>query len=416
MSKSKLDFAINQMSNLVLLSELFPGCLKGLNILGCSHLTKETGVLIKTLYQLGANINWCASNIYSSQNDIVDEIKKHGWCHKIKGKKNMDNNEFWNNILEVLNFKDGRGPDIIIDNGITLTALIHVNISDNYIGDKSIQKIQEIRKLRHKNHWDKIKANVKLFIQQTTSGHFYLRWLEEKGLLFTPVIDINSSITKCKIDNRYGCANSCIEALKNAKINLSGINVMVVGYGNVGTGIATALRDNKAYVYVAEIDPICALKATMEGFHVDKIKNLIGKQDLIITCTGRKQVITTELILMMKNGAKIGNMGYSNFEIDIEGLKLLTENKETILPYVEKYSLVNKKEITLLSSGELINLSLGEGHPSHIMSLTHSNIIYAILDFVREKRYSENKIYYLDRNIQNEIAMQYLNCNNIRID
>lgn len=328
----------------------------------------------------------------------------------------MNVNEFWDNILEVLNFKNGYGPDIVIDSGVILTPLFHLNITQDYMGDNHYNKLVEIRKSKPDRYWNNLKNNIKLFIQKTTSGTFYLKYLEENNYLFCPVIDINSSITKSKIDNIYGSCDSCIRALRNSGINLTKINALVVGYGNVGKGVAKGLKDNNANVTVTEINPICALQATMEGFQVDKIKNVIYNQDLIITCTGKKNVIDTELILMMKNGAKLANMGNSSIEIDVKGLNKISLDEENIKEFITEYTLPNKNKINLLSDGELINTSLANGHPSHIMSLTFSNIIYAILDFQQNKKYSENKIYYLDKKIQEEIAFRYLKYNNIQID
>jgi adenosylhomocysteinase len=415
--KHKINHAKNNMINISTIKD-DKKVLSGVNILGCSHLTKETAVLIETLYLLGANVHWCASNIYSTKDDVVKEIIKNKWG-KVKGRRNMTIREFWDNIKDMLIFKNGQGPDIVIDNGITITALFHEKEGKftEFLSGNVYNELKRIKSSYHENFWKKIRENLKLFVQQTTSGYFFINYLESNNLLIAPVIDINNSITKCKIDNTSGSRQSCINALNNAGINLVGLNVLVVGYGNVGKGVAMGLQNNKAIVTIAEIDPICALQASLEGFKVGKIKDVIGEQDLIITCTGQKHVIDSELILMMKDGAKLGNIGYSSIEIDMKGLETITHKKKKVGEYKNLHHLKNNKEIVVLANGELINLSLAEGHPSHIMSLTFSNIIYAILDYLNNKnKYSKNRVYELDNKSQIQIAREYLDANDIQID
>jgi adenosylhomocysteinase len=321
--------------------------LKGARIAGCLHMTVQTAVLIETLVELGAEVQWSSCNIFSTQDHAAAAIADQGI--PVYAWKGMNEEEFWWCIEQTLFFEDGEPLNMILDDGGDLTKLVHEDYPELLDGINGIS-------------------------EETTTGVNRLYKMAKNGTLGAPAINVNDSVTKSKFDNKYGCRESCVDAVKRATdIMLAGKVAVVAGFGDVGKGSAASLRGAGARVIVTEIDPICALQAAMEGYKVMKMDDAVKEADIVVTATGNKDIITERHFKNMNDKTIVGNIGHFDNEIDVTWLKENSE-RDNIKPQVDLFKLdENGKEIILLSEGRLMNLGNATGHPSFVMSNSFTN-------------------------------------------
>ncbi len=359
--------------------------LKGARIAGCLHMTIQTAVLIETLIDLGAEVTWSSCNIFSTQDHAAAAIAKknipvYAW-------KGMNEDEFNWCIEQTLFFGEDRKPlNMILDDGGDLTSMIF---------DKFPELIPDIKGLS----------------EETTTGVLRLYERMNKGKLPIPAINVNDSVTKSKFDNKYGCKESAVDAVRRATdIMLAGKRVIVCGYGDVGKGTAASFRGAGAIVTITEIDPICALQAAMDGFEVKKLSNVIGSADIVVTATGNKDIIEKESFLALKDKAIVCNIGHFDNEIDMSWLnKNYSHTKTEIKPQVDLYTLENNKQLIILAEGRLVNLGCATGHPSFVMSTSFTNQVLAQIELWNHSGKYENKVYMLPKHLDEKVASLHLN-------
>lgn len=395
--------------------------LKGVKIMGSLHMTIQTAVLIETLAALGATVRWVSCNIFSTQDHAAAAIAKAGI--PVFAWKGETLEEYWWCTERALDFGNGVGPDLIVDDGGDATMLIHLGkdveespalLKKNY--SKEGRDFQELMKLLAKEYtknpkrWGKVAKGVRGVSEETTTGvHRLYQMMKEKKLLF-PAINVNDSVTKSKFDNIYGCRHSIVDGLNRAMdVMLGGKVAVVCGFGDVGKGCAQALRGQGCRVIVTEIDPICALQAAMEGYEVTTVEDTLGRADIYVTTTGNKDIIRLEHMKKMKDQAIVCNIGHFDNEIQVD---LLNEAKGVkrvnIKPQVDKYIFPGGKEMFLLAEGRLVNLGCATGHPSFVMSNSFSNQVLAQLDLWKNKDKYEVGVYRLPKELDEEVARLHL--------
>ena len=357
--------------------------LKGARVAGCLHMTIQTAVLIETLIELGAEVKWSSCNIFSTQDQAAAAIAAEGiGVFAWKGQTQEESD--WC-IEQTLFFgSEGRPLNMILDDGGDLT---------NMVFDKYPELIQHVKGLS----------------EETTTGVHRLYERMEKGALPIPAINVNDSVTKSKFDNKYGCKESLVDAIRRATdIMMAGKVAVVGGYGDVGKGSAASLRGAGARVIVTEIDPICALQAAMDGFEVKKMIDAVKEADIIVTASGCRDLIRKEHFLAMKDKAIVCNIGHFDIEIDIAWLNENYGNtKDTIKPQVDKYT-IDGKDIIVLAEGRLVNLGCGTGHPSFVMSNSFTNQVLAQLELWLHSDKYENKVYVLPKHLDEKVARLHL--------
>ena len=365
--------------------------LKGARIAGCLHMTIQTAVLIETLVELGAEVTWSSCNIFSTQDHAAAAIAAAGIS--VYAWKGMNAEEFDWCIEQTLFFGEDRKPlNMILDDGGDLT---------NMVFDKYPELIK----------------NIKGLSEETTTGVHRLYERMQKGPLPIPAINVNDSVTKSKFDNKYGCRESLVDAIRRATdLMLAGKVAVVAGFGDVGKGSAESLRDSKVRVIVTEIDPICALQAAMEGYEVKKMATAIKEADIVVTATGNCNIITGEHFKAMKHNAVVCNIGHFDNEIDMDWLnKTYGKTKEEIKPQVDKYTL-DGKDILVLAEGRLVNLGCAMGHPSFVMSNSFTNQTLAQLELWLHSEKYENKVYTLPKHLDEKVARLHLSKIGVEID
>jgi len=361
--------------------------LKGAYIAGCLHMTIQTAVLIETLVELGAKVQWSSCNIYSTQDHAAAAIAASGI--PVYAWKGMTEEEYEWCIEQTLFFDDGQPLNMILDDGGDLT---------NTVLDKYPELTKAIRGIS----------------EETTTGVLRLYERLKNGTLPIPAINVNDSVTKSKFDNKYGCRESCVDAIRRATdIMMAGKVAVVAGYGDVGKGSAASLRGAGARVVVTEIDPICALQAAMDGYKVRKMKDAVKEADIIVTATGNKNVITAEHFLNMKDKAIIGNIGHFDNEIDVAWLKN-NSTEDNIKPQVDIYKLENGNEIILLSQGRLMNLGNATGHPSFVMSNSFTNQTLAQIALWNDT--FEVGVHVLPKHLDEKVARLHLSKIGVKLD
>lgn len=391
--------------------------LKGARITGSLHMTIQTAVLIETLIELGAEVRWASCNIYSTQDHAAAAIAKRGI--PVFAWKGETLEDYWWATAQALIFPDGEGPDLIVDDGGDATLMIHLGyeIEENpeLLNRKvtSEDEIELYKRLRiiyeqDKTIWHRIAKKVKGVSEETTTGVHRLYQKMEKGNLLFPAINVNDSVTKSKFDNLYGCRESLVDGIKRATdIMIAGKTVVVCGYGDVGKGSAKSMRNFGAKVTVTEIDPICALQASMEGFSVKTVEDMLDTADIYVTATGNRDVIRIEHLEKMKNNAIVCNIGHFDNEIQVNKLKNYPGIKhEKIKPQVDRYIFPDGHAIILLSDGRLVNLGNATGHPSFVMSNSFTNQVLAQID-LWTKNY-EVGVYRLPKHLDEEVARLHL--------
>ncbi len=354
--------------------------LKGFKVMGSLHMTIQTAMLIKTLYELGADIRWASCNIFSTQDHAAAAIAELGYA-KVFAWKGETLEDYWWCTEMALTWPDGSGPDLIVDDGGDATLMIHLGVDadrdpsvlDKPCDSKEARVLMDRIILGHKTnpgHWTKVAAKVRGVSEETTTGVHRLYQLSEQGKLLFPAINVNDSVTKSKFDNLYGCRESLADGIKRATdIMIAGKVVVIAGYGDVGKGCAHSMRGFGARVLVTEIDPICALQAAMEGFEVTTMEDAVKEGDIFVTCTGNYHVITGDHMNNMKDEAIVCNIGHFDNEIEMTWLEENPANKRIqIKPQVDKWVLPNGRSLIILAEGRLVNLGCATGHASFVMS------------------------------------------------
>jgi len=365
--------------------------LKGARIAGCLHMTIQTAVLIETLVELGAEVTWSSCNIFSTQDHAAAAIAAAGIS--VYAWKGMNNEEFDWCIEQTLFFGEDRQPlNMILDDGGDLT---------NMVLDKYPELI----------------GGIKGISEETTTGVLRLYERMKNGTLPLPAINVNDSVTKSKFDNKYGCRESLVDALRRATdLMLAGKVAVVAGFGDVGKGSAESLKDAKVRTIVTEIDPICALQAAMEGYEVKKMINAVREADIVVTATGNFNIITEEHFRAMKHNAVVCNIGHFDNEIDMAWLNAnYGHTKETIKPQVDKYT-IDGKDIIVLAEGRLVNLGCAMGHPSFVMSNSFTNQTIAQLELWANSQSYENRVYTLPKQLDEKVARLHLAKIGVEID
>ena len=391
--------------------------LKGARIMGSLHMTIQTAVLIETLVELGAEVRWCSCNIYSTQDHAAAAIAAAGV--PVFAWKGETLEEYWWCTLQALTFEGHNGPTVIVDDGGDATMMIHVggaaekdaSVLDKSTGTDDERLLYAIMKdvlVEDSSIWGRMIPGIRGVSEETTTGvHRLYQMLEEGSLLF-PAFNVNDSVTKSKFDNLYGCRESLADGIKRATdVMLAGKVVVVCGYGDVGKGCAKSMLAYGARVIVTEIDPICALQASMEGFKVTTVEDALAEGNLYVTTTGNKDIIRIEHIAKMKDGAIICNIGHFDNEIQVEKLKKYPGVKlVNIKPQVDKYIFPDGHSVLLLADGRLVNLGCATGHPSFVMSNSFTNQTLAQIELYT-KDYAVD-VYRLPKYLDEEVARLHL--------
>ena len=380
--RKEISIAETEMPGLIALREEYKEILplKGANIVGCLHMTVQTAVLIETLIELGATIRWSSCNIFSTQDHAAAAMaasnipvfawqgeteEEYDWC-----------------LEQTIQGPDGWKPNMILDDGGDLTQLIH-------------------------KKYPEILENIVGLSEETTTGVLRLYEMEKDGTLGVPAINVNDSVTKSKFDNLYGTRESLVDGIKRATdVMLAGKSVVVCGYGDVGKGSAESLRSQGARVTVTEIDPICALQASMEGYEVTTMDEMASKADVFVTATGNKDIITIDHMREMKDRAIVCNIGHFDSEIQVNALKNLKWHN--VKPQVDEVEFPDGKKIILLAEGRLVNLGCATGHPSFVMSASFSNQVLAQIELWNNSKNYEKKVYVLPKNLDEKVASLHL--------
>jgi len=402
--------------------------LKGARITGSLHMTVQTAVLIETLAALGAEVRWCSCNIYSTQDHAAAAIAAKDTA-KVFAWKGETLEEYWWCTYQAVVWPDEIGaPNMIVDDGGDVTLLIHEGkkAEDKFAADGTLPDpmavpagefrivLQLIKKSIETDarRFTKIAASIVGVSEETTTGVHRLHQMADKGELLFPAINVNDSVTKSKFDNLYGCRHSLPDGIMRATdVMISGKTVFIAGYGDVGKGCAQAMRGQGAKVFISEIDPICALQASMEGYTVATLDSMLDKIDIIITATGNKDIVMVDQMAKMKNNAIIGNIGHFDNEIDMAGLLSYPGIKEiNIRAGTDRYEFPNGQGVIILAQGRLLNLGCATGHPSYVMSMSFTNQTLAQIELWnnRENKKYENKVYVLPKILDEKVARLHL--------
>ena len=380
--RKEISIAETEMPGLMALREEYSNKkpLKGAKILGCLHMTIQTAVLIETLVELGAEVRWSSCNIFSTQDHAASEIAKAGV--PVFAWKGETEEEYWWCIKQTIEGKKDWIPNMLLDDGGDLTALMH-------------------------KEYKNLLKDIKGVSEETTTGIKALKKMEKEKTLLISAINVNDSVTKSKFDNLYGCRESLVDGIRRATdVMMSGKIAIVAGFGDVGKGSAASLRQNGARVMVTEADPICALQASMEGYEVVLMDEAIERADIVVTATGNKDIVTADHMRKMKDRAILCNIGHFDNEIQVDALKNYKWNE--IKPQVHEIELNNGKKIILLAEGRLVNLGCATGHPSFVMSASFTNQVIAQIELWNDSEKYENKVYVLPKNLDEKVARLHL--------
>ncbi|RNA65869.1 adenosylhomocysteinase [Prosthecochloris sp. ZM_2] len=417
--RKEIEIAEKEMPGLMATREKYAGQkpLKGARITGSLHMTIQTAVLIETLVDLGAEVRWASCNIFSTQDHAAAAIAAAGV--PVFAWKGETLDEYWWCTRQALTFEGGKGPNVIVDDGGDATLMIHLGykIEDNpALLDTTTDVAEEqalfaqLREMLESDaqHWHKVAADIKGVSEETTTGVHRLYQMKEKGELLFPAINVNDSVTKSKFDNLYGCRESLADGIKRATdVMIAGKVVVVLGYGDVGKGCAHSMRSYGARVIVTEIDPICALQASMEGFEVIIMEDAVQEGNIFVTTTGNKDVITLEHMKQMRDEAIVCNIGHFDNEIQVDKLNSFEgATKTNIKPQVDKYTFDDGRSIYLLAEGRLVNLGCATGHPSFVMSNSFTNQTLAQIE-LWTKEY-ETDVFRLPKELDEEVARLHL--------
>ena len=389
--------------------------LKGAFIAGSLHMTIQTGVLIETLVELGAKVRWASCNIFSTQDHAAAAIANSGV--PVFAKKGETLDEYWEYTHKIFEWRDGESANMILDDGGDATGLIilgskaeeDISVLDNPSNEEEIALFASIKKKLSQDptFYSKAKSFIKGITEETTTGVARLYQMEKNGELVFPAINVNDSVTKSKFDNLYGCRESLVDGIKRATdVMVAGKVALVMGYGDVGKGSAQSLRGLGATVMIAEIDPICALQAAMEGYRVVRLNEVVEDVDIFVTATGNFQVIRHEHLIRMKNESIVCNIGHFDNEIEVSSLK--SYEWENIKPQVDHITLPSGNKIILLAEGRLVNLGCATGHPSFVMSNSFTNQVLAQIELFKYGVKYLNKVYVLPKHLDEMVAALHL--------
>ena len=417
--RKEIEIAEKEMPGLMAVRKKFGKSkpLAGARVMGSLHMTIQTAVLIETLNELGADVRWCSCNIYSTQDHAAAVIAEAGT--PVFAWKGETLEEYWWCTERALDFGNGLGPNLIVDDGGDATLMIHrgydaesnASVLD---GKADTQDEQELNKILKKiladtpKRWSAIAPEIKGVSEETTTGVHRLYQMLEQGKLLFPAFNVNDSVTKSKFDNLYGCRESLADGIKRATdVMIAGKVVVVCGYGDVGKGCARSMKGYGARVIVTEIDPICALQAAMEGFEVKRVEDTLSEGNIYVTTTGNKDIITAEHMAGMKDQAIVCNIGHFDDEIQVARLEQWPGIKRlNIKPQVDKYTYPDGHSIFLLAQGRLVNLGCATGHPSFVMSNSFTNQTLAQIE-LWSKKY-ELGVYMLPKHLDEEVARLHL--------
>ncbi len=380
--RKEIAIAETEMPGLMALRTEFGGSkpLKGAHIAGCLHMTIQTAVLIETLIALGATVRWSSCNIFSTQDHAAAAIAAMGI--PVFAWKGESEEEYWWCVKQTLSGPDGWQPNLLLDDGGDLTQIIHQDYPEMLDAIKGVS-------------------------EETTTGVARLYEMAKRGELKMPAINVNDAVTKSKFDNLYGCRESLLDGLKRATdVMIAGKVALILGYGDVGKGCAQALRGQGATVYIAEIDPICALQAAMEGYRVVTLDDVAEQVDIVVTATGNSHVVTRDHVARMRNQAILCNIGHFDSEIDIQGLRQY--EWENIKPQVDHVIFPDGKRVIVLAEGRLVNLGCATGHPSFVMSASFTNQVLAQIELFQRAENYANQVYVLPKHLDEKVARLHL--------
>jgi adenosylhomocysteinase len=419
--RKEIEIAEKEMPGLMAIRHKFSQTkpLQGVRITGSLHMTIQTAILIETLVALGANVRWASCNIFSTQDQAAAAIAAVGV--PVFAWKGETLNEYWWCTNQALSFPDGKGPQLIVDDGGDATLLIHKgfaaeNDPTTLDVEAESEEENEILSLLRKTlvddpgRWHRTVEEWRGVSEETTTGVHRLYQMYEKGTLLVPAINVNDSVTKSKFDNLYGCRESLADGIKRATdVMLAGKVVVVAGYGDVGKGSAHSMRSYGARVLITEIDPICALQAAMEGFEVTTMEEALSEGNVFVTTTGNKDVITAQHMAKMKDQAIVCNIGHFDNEIQVTKLeKTAGVKKINIKPQVDKYEFPDGHVIYMLAEGRLVNLGCATGHPSFVMSNSFTNQTLAQIDLWEKRDQYDIGVYRLPKYLDEEVARLHL--------
>ncbi|HRS18770.1 MAG TPA: adenosylhomocysteinase [Bacteroidales bacterium] len=430
--RKELDLAEIEMPGLMALREEYKGKkpLAGAKIMGSLHMTVQTAILIETLVELGADVRWVSCNIFSTQDHAAAAVVvgKTGTIENPKGTpvyawKGETLEEYWWCTEQALNWPDGSGPNLILDDGGDATMLVIKGAqfeAEGKVPDFNPNTDSEewgvflalCKKVMAQDakHWTKKLQNIRGVSEETTTGVHRLYQMAEQGLLPFPAINVNDSVTKSKFDNLYGCRHSLTDGIMRASdVMLAGKVAVVCGYGDVGKGCAQSLKGQGARVIITEIDPICALQAAMEGYQVLTVEDTLEYADIFVTTTGNRDIITADHMKRMKNMAIVGNIGHFDNEIQMAELaKIPGIVKTNIKPQYDKWTFPDGHSILILAEGRLLNLGCATGHPSFVMSASFTNQVLAQIELHTQNAKYENKVYTLPKILDEKVARLHL--------
>lgn len=419
--RKEIMLAEKEMPGLMAIREKYATSrpLKGVRIMGSLHMTIQTAVLIETLMTLGAEVRWASCNIFSTQDHAAAAIAKAGV--PVFAWKGETLEEYWWCTYQAMTFPDGKGPQLVVDDGGDATLLIHKGFElengDKWVESPSSSKEEQIIKNLLKDvyqenptKWHDVVAEWRGVSEETTTGVHRLYQMKEAGKLLVPAMNVNDSVTKSKFDNLYGCRESLADGIKRATdVMIAGKVVVVCGYGDVGKGSAQSMSGLGARVIITEIDPICALQAAMAGYQVAPLEDVLAEADIFVTTTGNKDVITAEHMSKMKDQAIVCNIGHFDNEIQIDRLNDWPAIKKTnIKPQVDLYTFSDGHSIILLAEGRLVNLGCATGHPSFVMSNSFANQTLAQIDLWQNKDTYQPAVYRLSKKLDEEVARLHL--------
>ncbi len=393
--------------------------LNGVRVTGSLHMTIQTAVLIETLLDLGADVRWASCNIFSTQDHAAAAIAAAGV--PVFAWKGETLEEYWWCTLQAVSHPDGKGPQLVVDDGGDVTLLIHkgyemeegsdwINTPSDSHEEKVIKDVLKKAHSEDPQRWHNLAKEWRGVSEETTTGVHRLYKMQEQGKLLVPAINVNDSVTKSKFDNLYGCRESLADGIKRATdVMMAGKVAVICGYGDVGKGSAQSLRGMGARVVVTEIDPINALQAAMEGFEVTTIEDTLGRGDIYVTCTGNLDIITIEHMQYMKDQAIVCNIGHFDNEIQVDRLNSTPGVERTnIKPQVDKYTFPDGHSIFMLAEGRLVNLGCATGHPSFVMSNSFSNQTLAQIDLWKNRDTYAIGVYTLPKKLDEEVARLHL--------
>lgn len=433
LGRKELDIAEHEMPGLMATRQKYGPTkpLQGVRITGSLHMTIQTAVLIETLVELGADVRWASCNIFSTQDHaaaavVVGPAAQGGTPEDPRGVpvfawKGETLEEYWRMTLAALSFPGGKGPQLIVDDGGDATLFLHKGVQlehgDRWIdSDSEAEEEAVIKALLREIHaadsgfFAKHVAEWRGVSEETTTGVHRLYKMASDGALLVPAINVNDSVTKSKFDNLYGCRESLLDGIKRGTdVMIAGKTAVVCGFGDVGKGCAQSLKSQGARVIVTEIDPICALQASMDGYQVTTLEDVLPEADIVVTATGNKDILQLDQMRSLKNQAILANIGHFDNEIRVDQLNASSDiERITIKPQVDKYRFPDGKEIYVLSEGRLVNLGNATGHPSFVMSASFTNQTLAQLDLWEHRDDYEPGVRTLSKKLDEEVARLHL--------